>query len=300
MTPKIVVPLDGSPLAEAALPWAQTLARRGTTEVVLVSVIEMPTEFAAWITADQIREQAELAGMIDERRTYVEDAATRHDLESATIDIRFGAPIREILACVTEPGRSTPLILMSTHGYGGFKRLAFGSVALQIIHNYEGPIMTVRDETPVVKPRLERLLIPVDGSEFSSSAVERTLQLLGEPYPQLHLVRVLGTPNWALPAIEHGLVAEFLDASREWAQEQLDEQSGRATAAGYAVTAELRPRGNIIEEIIDAAESSGSDVIAMCTHGMGGMGRIVIGSVADGVLRHSMRPVLLLRPNTDE
>ncbi len=300
MIPRIIVPLDGSPLAEAALPWARTLARRGTTEVVLVSVIEMPTEFAAWVTADQIHEQEEMTGLIDERRNYIEEAATRHALESATIDIRFGAPIREILACVSESRQSPALILMSTHGYGGFKRLAFGSVALQIIHNYDGPIMTVRDETPVVKPRLERLLIPVDGSEFSSSAIVRALHLLGEPYPQLHMVRVLGTPTWALPAIEYGLVAEFLEASREWAQEQLDEQSGRATAAGYAVTTELRPHGNVIEEIINATESSGSDVIAMCTHGMGGIGRIVIGSVADGVLRHSTRPVLLLRPNTDK
>ncbi|MEZ4570790.1 MAG: hypothetical protein R2849_10785 [Thermomicrobiales bacterium] len=90
-------------------------------------------------------------------------------------------------------------MVMSTHGYGGVKRIAFGSVALQIIHGYQGPIMTVRDEAPAVTPRLERLLIPVDGSSFSAAAIDRALDIVGDPYPALHLVRVLGTPAWAVP-----------------------------------------------------------------------------------------------------
>ncbi|MEZ4570789.1 MAG: universal stress protein [Thermomicrobiales bacterium] len=101
-------------------------------------------------------------------------------------------------------------------------------------------------------------------------------------------------------SINHGLVAEYLAASREWTHEQLDELREQTAAAGYTVTSELRPQGNVVDEILDAAETSGSDAIAMCTHGMGGVGRLVIGSVADGVLRKSTKPVLLLRPSSGE
>jgi nucleotide-binding universal stress UspA family protein len=299
MSLTIVVPLDGSQLAEAALPWARSMVDRNAARVVLISVIEMPTEFAAWVTANQLSETPEMADVFDERRAYLEEQAAKHGLDSAVIDLRVGAPAREILTCISEQTDSQPLVVMSTHGYGGIKRLAFGSVALQVIHDYAGPIMTVRDESPVTEPRLERLLLPIDGSDFSAVAIERALDILGEPYPQLHLVRVLGTPTWAIRSINHGLVAEYLAASRELAQQQLDELRDKTAASGHDVTCELRPHGNVVDEIIDAAESAEVDAIAMCTHGLGGIGRIVLGSVADGVLRHSTRPVLLLRPEID-
>lgn len=295
----IVVPLDGSTLAEAALPWAGALAARNTARVVLVSVIEMPTEFAAWVTADQLSEQPEMTDVFDERRSYLQEQAAKYGLESAIIDLRVGAPAREIMTCVEDQPDPHPLIVMSTHGYGGIKRLAFGSVALQILHSYMGPIMTVREDGPPETAQLERVLVPVDGSEFSAIAIERALELLGEPYPAVHLVRVLGTPAWAARSINHGLVAEYLSAARELAHQQLDELRAKTAASGYQVTSELRPHGNVVDEILDAAERSGPDVIAMCTHGFGGVGRIVLGSVADGVLRRSSRPVLILRPEID-
>ena len=300
MDASIVVPLDGSALAETALPWVRILAHRNATKVVIVSVIEVSTEFAAWASADQPSTQAEITDVIDERRAYIEEVAGKYDLEAATIDVRLGAPAREILACASEITGPPPIIVMCTHGYGGFKRLALGSIALQIVHNYSGPIMAIRNETTPEEARLERLLVPVDGSNFSRRAVKRAMELLGEPYPQLHLVRVLGTPTWASRSINHGLVAEYLEASREWSQEQLDELRDETAATGYEVTSELRPHGNVVDEIIDAANTSGADVIAMCTHGMGGIGRIVMGSTADGVLRHTTHPVLLLRPDTED
>lgn len=299
MNPSIIVPLDGSRFAEIALPWAKALIDREVAELMLVSVIEMPTEFAAWITAEQLSQQPEMADVVDERRQYLTAVADQYGLNDPQIAIRFGAPAREILACAEEAPDQPAVIVMSTHGYGGIKRLAFGSVALQIIHKYRGPIMTVRDETPVETARLERVLIPVDGSDFSIAAIEETLRLLSEPHPHVHLVRVVGTPSWAAGAIDHGLVAEYLDASRELAQEQLDELREKIARAGYEVTAELRPYGNVVEEIVAAAGATGADIIAMSTHGMGGLGRIVIGSTADGVLRHSPLPVLLWRPEAE-
>lgn len=298
MNPSIVVPLDGSRFAEIALPWAKALASREAAEITLVSVIEMPTEFAAWITAEQLSQQPEMADVVDERRQYLAAVADQYSLIDPKIAIRFGAPAREILTCAEEARDQPAVVVMSTHGYGGVKRLAFGSVALQIIHKYRGPIMTVRDETPAEAPRLDRLLIPVDGSDFSATAVTETLRLLGDPHPRVHLVRVLGTPTWAARTLDHGLMAEYLEASRDLAQEQLDAQRQKIAAGGYEVTAELRPHGSVVEEIVAAAADSGADIIAMSTHGMGGVGRIVLGSTADGVLRRSPLPVLLLRPET--
>ena len=298
MDASIVVPLDGSALSETALPWACALAKRDPKEIVLVSVVEVPTEFAAWATPEQLSNQAEITEVIDARRSYMEEVVEKYGLDSATTTVRLGAPQREILACVSELSGPTPIIVMATHGYGGFKRMALGSVALQIIHGYEGPIMAIRDEASPEEARLDRILVPVDGSDFSTRAVGRIAELLGEPYPHLHLVRVLGTPTWASRSINYGLVAEFLEASQEWCQEQLSELRDQATAAGYEVTAEVRAHGNVVDEIVKAADTSDSDVIAMCTHGMGGIGRIVMGSTADGVLRHTTHPVLLLRPES--
>ncbi len=296
---RIVVPLDGSRFAETAVPWAGALAGRTNGSITLVSVIPMSSEFAAWITSEQLSHQPELADVIGEREQYLAAVADQFGLREPEIAIRFGSPAREILAVAESVDAQPAVIVMSTHGYGGIKRLAIGSVALQVIHKYQGPIMTVRDDAPSAAPRLDKVLIPVDGSDYSAAAVEQTQGILGEPPPQLHLVRAVGTPSWATRSINHGLVADFIAASQEWAQEKLDTLLEQAASAGYEATAELRPEGNVVEEIVSAATAAGADIIAMTTHGLGGVGRIVIGSTADGVLRHSPIPVLLFRSESD-
>lgn len=99
-------------------------------------------------------------------------------------------------------------------------------------------------------------------------------------------------------SFEYGLIAEYLDATRDESVAYLQEQSELLTARGYSVTTEVRD-GRVAEEILRVAGERDAHVIAMATHGRGGIGRLVFGSVAESVLSEARAPLLLMRPHDE-
>jgi nucleotide-binding universal stress UspA family protein len=301
MNPTIVVPLDGSENAEQALPYARALAQRSGGSLLLVSVVDIPVEFGAWSMASAGMYGVELEKWQLESETYLKRLAEAQDgIATATV-VRLGSAAAEVIEASKEV--EDPVIVTTSHGRSGASRIFLGSVASKMVQNADCPIMVIRiQETPgEVVAAFDRIVVPLDGSEFSEAGLETAIKVFG-PGLTIHLLRVIEIPT--IPsaglagsgmALNYGLVEEYMDATRDLANEYIQKMIEKLTAEGHTVTGDVRD-GFVADEVQQAATEHQADAIAMATHGRGGLGRIFLGSVAERVLRESDRPLLLTRP----
>ncbi|HEX5167247.1 MAG TPA: universal stress protein [Thermomicrobiales bacterium] len=301
MKPTIVVPLDGSENAEQALPYARALAQRSEGSLLLVSVVDIPVEFGAWSMASAGMYGIELDKWQQESHTYLQRIAGEQTGLTVTTMVRIGSAAAEILAA-TE-GAENPVIVTTSHGRTGLSRIFMGSVASKLVRESKCPVLVIRmrEQPAAATPAFDRVLVPLDGSPFSEEGLERAVDVFGGGLT-LHLLRVVEVPT--IPAagmadgglaLNYGLIDEYMDATRDVAAEYLKEMTEKLTAEGHTVTADVR-QGIVADEVLKAAAEHQADVIAMATHGRGGLGRIFLGSVAERVLQEAERPLLLTKP----
>ena len=172
MLGKVLVPLDGSPLAEAALPYAQAIAAAFGEEIVLASVVAAPPSGVS---------QAHQA-FLDESRAEAESAGRRYlDAKAAQLRAR-GLQAREAL--LSGPVAATlqqyaehqgiELIALATHGRAGLERWMVGSVTDHLIHGSTIPVLTFRPRHGgEVGPPLTRILVGLDGSDLAEAEIGR-------------------------------------------------------------------------------------------------------------------------------
>lgn len=292
----IIVPLDGSTFAESALPLALALARRTGAHVHLVTVVEpMPSfTYDNWETdaAEWVRE-------------YLDNAEGRvgpHVEGRVSTTLERGDVVDRLEAQAAE--KKADLVVMATHGRGTFSRLWLGSVADGFLHRTNRPVIMVRPEQDEGYPDLaaetpvRRLLVPLDGSELSETALEHATEfgrLFGASY---HLVRVVSYPHdLASPYVPHTtqLNQNVLHEATVAAEEYLQERAERMRREGLEVTMSVTVDPQAGHGILVEAETVACDAIAMATHGRRGVSRALLGSAADKVLRGTHLPVLLLR-----
>lgn len=273
MLERILIPLDGSPLAEAILAQVRPFLRRNDSEVILLHVVVPPS--------GGLDMPLPLHGPVREAGEYV-DARVR-GLEDQGVRARGRVcvgPAAETILGVAKEERAT-LIAMSTHGRSGISRWVFGSVAEKVVRSSPVPVMVMRAaRTPQVDTPLRNLLVPIDGSERSLAAVPSAKELARLFGARVALLHVIEEGEGFLPPPE---VERALNA----AVEDLGE-------AGVKVTTLLR-RGDPATEILDVCGWHAADLIVMSTHGRSGFSRLFFGSVAEKVLRASPVPVLAMR-----
>jgi len=301
MKPTIVVPLDGSENAEQALPYARALAQRSGGSLLLVSVVDIPVEFGAWSIASAGMYGVEVEKWQLESENYLKRIASEQEgIDTATV-VRLGSAAAEISEAVKSV--ENPVIVTTSHGRTGASRIFLGSVASKLVHDSECPILVIRiQESPsAVAPTFDRVVVPLDGSEFSEAGLASAVAVFGE-HLTLHLVRVIEIPT--IPAsgmatggmaLNYGLIEEYMDATRDAANEYIQRMIEKLTADGHTVTGEVRD-GLVADAVHAIATEQNADAIAMATHGRGGLGRIFLGSVAERVLHETDRPLLLTKP----
>lgn len=303
MVSTIVVPLDGSELSERALPYARGLARREGADVLFVSAVEIPVEFTP-IPSAGIALGSEIDEWVRERRAYLESVAATFPNIRASYVVSIGAPADVVFEAIEQT--KNPLIVMASHGRSGLSRLFAGSVAARILGEVHCPVLLIRAALPELPDGatapFTKALVPLDGSEFGERVITDALDALDDAEIALHLLRVIDIPVMTMAAagdpaaaMNYGLVGEYLDATRDEAEAYLKALAERLTAQGRTVTTEVRD-GDVAEQIAASAEAHGADLIAMSTHGRGGLGRLIFGSVAEKVLHNATRPLLLIRP----
>jgi nucleotide-binding universal stress UspA family protein len=297
MLKKILVPLDGSELAEGVLPYAIELARPAKAQIVLVTAIQ---QLGVW--------DATLSLQVIEREEQLAQAYLDNQLRSVPKDVRpsvrlaRGPAAEAILQVAAE--EKADLIAMSTHGRSGVARFLFGSVPDRILRSSEVPLLIVRpdeEEAPQKKAvSFKRILVPLDGSKTAESIlpfVEELAKGLGASLVLFHAI----TPIAAYPGFELApvgaaqLITEMEGQAKEILQRAAAEVKSRGVKAEMTVAVDVA-----VDGILAAAEERSADMIAIATHGRGGLGRVVLGSVADGVVRRSHRPCLVIRAQEEE
>jgi nucleotide-binding universal stress UspA family protein len=145
MYQKILLPLDSSKLAECALVEAGKLAEGGLIhEIILLSVVDIP----AFLDGDGIDRYSMIRkSYFEQFQEYLKGISSRVVFKGVgiTTEVLEGKPAQMIINYVKR--NAVDLIVIGTHGYSGIKRLMFGSVALQVLHNSDVPVLLVRPES---------------------------------------------------------------------------------------------------------------------------------------------------------
>jgi nucleotide-binding universal stress UspA family protein len=286
----ILVPLDGSPFAEQALPWALSLARRSHSALTLVRghvLYALLEPAAAWGPYDPGKD----AERRQEEQLYLDgtarwlQAATPVPITTAVV---FGTDANSILKHATQS--KADLIVMSTHGRGPAGRLFFGSVADQVVRRSMTPVLLIRaDESAphmIPEPVVERVLVPLDGSPLAEQVLATVADLASVLQADCTLMQVV--------VAGHDSHARGADREAE-ARSYLDSIARRLGGRGRKVDSRVVVAHNAAEAIL--TEVRAHDLITLATHGRGGISRILLGSVADVVVRAAPCPVLVYRPN---
>jgi nucleotide-binding universal stress UspA family protein len=290
--PTVIVPLDGSTYAEHAIPAALEVARKTDARMELLRV--RPSRS---IRADMESRPFTDPGPPSMERRYLDRIASRlADTVPITVKVLRGNADEAIVLRAAQVSAS--LIVMCTHARGGAGRMLLGSVADGVVRGAAVPVLLIKaPPTEVTLPserNLSRVLVPIDGSAESEQIVPLLVQTLGAQNTSFTLLRVVH-PEAALVAAGGGTVPGERDQDPERELEQLaDWLRGKGALVETRVAVDANPAGVILAE----AERRGARLIAMTTRARRGTSRLVLGSVADEVLREAPRPVLLFRPFT--
>jgi nucleotide-binding universal stress UspA family protein len=291
---RMLVPLDGSPLAEQAIPMAGALARRAGAAVHLVSVQPglprypyVPSEISQEVEREvRQRKEAYL-------KAQAEAIETCYGRE-AVWAVRDGDPAGTLASY----GRNNEidLIIMTTHGRGGLSRFWLGSVADRLVRCTTTPVLLLRSEKQPQTTDLRHVLVALDGSEAGAAVLEPALALASLFHERCcTLVQVIEPPAtipWDLATSE--LDSKAVEEQQTLATRGLERHAAKAAAAGVASTATVQVAATAGAQILALAEKIDSDVIAIGTHGVHGLERLLLGSVADKVVRGAERPVLVV------
>ncbi len=219
---------------------------------------------------------------------------------SAKMAFTRGEAAEGILSIAEREGAD--LVAIGTHGRSGVTRWLFGSVASRVLESSPIPVLFLHPRTGEDKgapgPVIKKILVPVDGSEVAASvipAIEGFARTMGASLVFFSAV----APITTYPGFESSQGAAIGDVMGE-ILEQAKTVTGRAAEGAVANGIEATSAvvlSSAVDGILQAADETNADLIAIATHGRGGLGRAVLGSVADGVVRRSAdRPVLVIRP----
>jgi nucleotide-binding universal stress UspA family protein len=301
----ILVPLDGSPLAERVLPSVRMLAPILGANVLLLHIVSEADRYHLLVDFepdDPFKTESEnhrtsWEVLRQNAESYLAPKAL--ELRAAgvdtTYDIRLGAPADII---VEEAEREhVALIAMASHGYSGIKRWALGSVASKVVHATSIPVFIVRgaEQPPAGVPNLKRILVPLDGSALARQALPVAAELAVGAGADISLLTVATPPLLGAPELvsRSPHYDDILVALRATLPSELGSLADDLRNHGVPVTAKA-VNGVPADVIIGVAEQE-SDLIVMATHGYSGLKRWALGSVADKLLRAAATPLVLVR-----
>jgi nucleotide-binding universal stress UspA family protein len=287
MIANILVPLDGSPLAERALPYATSLARAAQARLRLLHAIPDTTAPA----------HSDPDGDVAARLEHLASQLRTEGVQATAQTITGRAPSHAIVDAANDP--PADLIAMSTHGRSGLGRWLYGSVADQVLTLTEVPVLLISAAChhAWTEDRPLKILVPLDGSDHSETAL-RLARVLGDTLGAgLLLLRVVdeaADTNWRFDP-SHVSLARASSAEIEQSEQYLQGLAEVPSPSTQSIDL-LVDTGNPSSTITTVAENEGVDLIVMATHGRTGLARLTMGSVAIATLHRAHVPILLIRP----
>jgi nucleotide-binding universal stress UspA family protein len=306
----LLVPLDGSRFSEQALPLALSIAKRAGAELQLLYVhgtleADYPEhrflDEESWTTEWKTRHEAYLDGLAQRLR-----AAGAKSTAPLILQGDIAGTIRKHAI-----EKQVDLVVMTTHARGPVARMWLGSVADQLIRELPTPLLLVHpigEKTDLTADViLKHLLLPLDGTPLAELIIEPALalgELMGTDYTLLRVIRPVAPIHYPPEGVikdplPEGMIQQLQrveTASRRKAQEYLDEVAQRLRRHLLRVHTKIVDEAQPALAVIEAAQKLSADLIAMQTHGWRGLHRLLLGSVADKVLRAARAPLLVQRP----
>ena len=293
MYDRVLVTLDGSPLAECALdPAAWAACALGADELTLVRVSESGGVRETQRAESYLTVRA-VSAMKSAIEAFREAGLSVPKIRWRAVRSTMGSAAPAIIRFSESNGAD--LVVMSTHGRTGIYRWLMGSVAEKVLRGAGAPVLMVPATKSVVIPgrMLQRILVPLDGSELAERCLSTVEQLAKIPGSDITLLHV--EPHRETGLFSGGRGPAHLNGHhREEVDSYLGSIADQLAAEGARVASEIR-KGTPSLEIVDAVRDGNVDMVVMSTHGHSGHVDWAFGSTADQVLRTSPVPVLLVR-----
>ena len=277
MLEKIVVPLDGSKLAEAALPYAGELGAKTGSDIVLLTVLESEE-------AHELKNHYMYTKKIEELTKYYADKYHENRkgraIEVMTVT-RTGNPAEGIIDYTRMSG--FPLIVMASHGRSGIGRWAVGSVADKVVkYSRWQPVMLIRAEEAYSSIRdkhlLKKALVPLDGSAESEAIIPHVMEIAHSLQMEITFFQVVSGNN------------HIYSDAEAYLQRVCSQLKDNSVSVNYKVSV-----GAVAENIIDLADEPTFDLVAMSTNNMNKDRLWTVGSVAQKVFLGGNTPLLLVK-----
>jgi nucleotide-binding universal stress UspA family protein len=294
----LLVPLDGSSSAEQALLVAAAIARRTGTKLhlamvspqlpVLLATGEEPAPGPAF--EQELREQS-----LHYLESTAEALGTTHGVE-VTFSLLDGAPVHALAEHARV--RRVGLIIMTTHGHGGLNRLWLGSVADRLLRRVHMPILLVRPVDGVPHTEFRHTLVALDGLAEGERILEPAIELgsLGDD-SRFTLVQVLEPPVSLITRMALSgatMRPHWRDLQESCARSYLERVAVRMRKRGLCVATQVLSGPRVGEGILDLGQTIGADLLVVGTHSARGVERMLLGSVADKVIRGASQAVLVV------
>ena len=307
MYKRVLVPLDTSKLAEIAIPYAEELAMKFGSEIILIHVRTLTD------APDKPDHRAYISKMV---------AITEQNIRKSPA-LKPGEKVKVVSAIIGSPSiithpaeeivdyaekENVSLIVMATHGRTGIRRWTLGDTTNKVARECKCPLLLIRANAPVPENNhLEKMLVPLDGSKPGEAVLPYIETLASKFKPKISLLNIVENAFHIIPVYDEagyyggsGIVRvpfteEEVRPLKEVAEKYLKSISDKLTSDNIKTSYEVSV-GSASEEIIKAETEIHPDIVIMSTHGHSGFGRWDQGSVADKVLHHGNTPLLLVKP----
>lgn len=300
----IIVPLDGSSLAECAVPVALRLVQPEDGRLILLRV-PVYAEAQAPIGAEynmfwpEIRDApSNFRQVYQDAEQYLTHVAAQYEKQGVTVTARVEEGDRAGAIVDLAAETRADLIVMTTHGRTGVSRWIIGSITERVLHDAPCPVLAVRAQADCLPEQpasgvADRVVVPLDGSELAELALAPALAIAKATGGELVLFRV-GQPDAEATDPSIGRPTETSEAYLERVAAEI-RQAGVNVSTVTVASSGSGP-ASVANAILDFAAAEGINIIAMSTHGRSGLRRWVYGSVAEKVLHNADIATLIVRP----
>lgn len=293
---QLLVPLDGSKLAESVLPLVTQLAKKINVSVTLIHIIEKDAP-------EKIHGQRHLTRP-DQAQEYLNSLAAAADFRGITVNFHVHeSSVKNVAKSISEHSQelNQDLVVLCTHGSGGLHDLLFGSIAQQVIALGNTPVLLINpsNENTVIKCGFKNFLIPLDGNPEHEQVLEFSSELAKICGAGLHLLMAIpqyGSMSGEMTIVNRllpGTTSKMMDMIVPDAEEYLKMLKLKLEQSGLKVTTSAS-RNNPDRAIMETAKKTKADLIILATHGKKGADALLEGSVTPKISKSSKIPLLLV------
>jgi nucleotide-binding universal stress UspA family protein len=293
MFTRLLVPLDGSPVAEKALPHARALGRILQIPITLITVIETGADFSKKRSAalDTL-----IQGAVAKSEEYLEKISQTFSASAVQYSVENGKAEEAIIA--NAAGDAGTLITMATHGRSGLGRWLLGSITEKVVRGANNPVLAVRGNeefSSAGEAALDSIIVSLDGSAVAESVLPYVVELAKAFHARVTLVRSYSLKQIMFSFEDYHPDLDEIKRELGWeATSYLEEKAAELKSRGLADVFCAATEGDAAETIIEASKAPNA-LIAMSPHSGSVIKHWVLGSVTEKVLRYANSSVLTIR-----